>query len=204
MSWMHLWYCIVETERGRKAKLFSLSLSHVKDVMLLKMSNGNLQMKALVHIWSICPFCSMHNGCALKDYGILKTQRREFESSPQVGRLNASLTFQWLLKGFSVLAEFGEDNKQIKPWNRGLLLERSTGHTVSLTQGWQIFVLANTESEETLNCFLMLINSQFTIRICERSITKYRSLFSFSFEHHRMTQVGLDKVLAFVSTLLLN
>lgn len=26
--------------------LFSLSLSHVKDVMLLKMSNGNLQMKA--------------------------------------------------------------------------------------------------------------------------------------------------------------
>lgn len=149
---------------------------------------------------SICPFCSMHNGCALKDYGILKTQRREFESSPQVGRLNASLTFQWLLKGFSVLPEFGEDNKQIKPWNRGLLLERSTGHTVSLTQGWQIFVLANTESEETLNCFLMLINSQFTIRICERSITKYRSLFSFSFEHHRMTQVGLDKVLAFVST----
>lgn len=46
MAWMHLWYCIVETERGRKAKLFSLSLSHVKDVMLLKMSNGNLQMKA--------------------------------------------------------------------------------------------------------------------------------------------------------------
>lgn len=46
MSWMHLWYCTVETQRRRKAKLFSLSLSHVKDVMLLKMSNGNLQMKA--------------------------------------------------------------------------------------------------------------------------------------------------------------
>lgn len=46
MSWIHLWYRTVETERGRKAKLFSLSLSHVKDVMLLRMSNGNLQLKA--------------------------------------------------------------------------------------------------------------------------------------------------------------
>lgn len=153
----------------------------------------------------------MHSGCVLKDCGILETQRRPrvnmFASLPQAGRPNDSLTFQCLLKGcFSVLPEFGEDYRwelqEIKPWNRGLLLECSTGRCVSLTLGWQIFVLANIESEETLNSFLVSINSLFTMRMCERCITKYKLLFPFSFEHHRMTQVSPYKVLAFVSTLL--